>query len=395
MSPVLRTVMATVASLPGSTSAVTGFRSTHTKHCSLPACARTTVVRAALCRTPYGPVRGRSEPVLRECRTQGPGAAARRGSGECPRVRPCGPTGGDAASASVAAELFCPSTVFEETSTMPTYLSPGVYVEEVASGSRPIEGVGTSVAAFVGLAPRGALNAPTLVTNWSQYVAEFGEFTEGYYLAHSVYGFFNNGGTVCLRGPRRRHRGRPGRSGHADGATAAAAPAPRRGHRPERQALTAGEPVKRSAASRSARSPAHGPGLGRGHRRPGRRGRQGRRRRGPLHAGGQGRRQGRRDLRRLGAARRPARSYVITQVQASAPRSIIRGGGRLRHAGPPDNQTVQVADRGPAGRRARPAGAERRGARCRRARTSATPPTAPASAAWRRSTRSPWSRSPT
>ena len=34
---------------------------------------------------------------------------------------------------------------------MPSYLSPGVYVEEVASGSRPIEGVGTSVAAFVGL----------------------------------------------------------------------------------------------------------------------------------------------------------------------------------------------------------------------------------------------------
>ena len=38
---------------------------------------------------------------------------------------------------------------------MPSYLSPGVYVEEVASGSRPIEGVGTSVAAFVGLAPTG------------------------------------------------------------------------------------------------------------------------------------------------------------------------------------------------------------------------------------------------
>ena len=35
---------------------------------------------------------------------------------------------------------------------MPTYLSPGVYVEEVDSGSRPIEGVGTAVAAFVGLA---------------------------------------------------------------------------------------------------------------------------------------------------------------------------------------------------------------------------------------------------
>ncbi|MGW2836698.1 phage tail sheath family protein [Streptomyces sp. NPDC001493] len=80
---------------------------------------------------------------------------------------------------------------------MPSYLSPGVYVEEVASGSRPIEGVGTSVAAFVGLAPSGPLNEPTLVTNWSQYVASFGEFTDGYYLAHSVYGFFNNGGSAA------------------------------------------------------------------------------------------------------------------------------------------------------------------------------------------------------
>ncbi|MFE7553673.1 phage tail sheath subtilisin-like domain-containing protein [Streptomyces gardneri] len=80
---------------------------------------------------------------------------------------------------------------------MPTYLSPGVYVEEVASGSRPIEGVGTSVAAFVGLSPVGPLDEPVLVTNWSQYVAAFGDFTDGYYLAHSVYGFFNNGGTAA------------------------------------------------------------------------------------------------------------------------------------------------------------------------------------------------------
>ncbi|MFJ9431583.1 phage tail sheath family protein [Streptomyces sp. NPDC101490] len=80
---------------------------------------------------------------------------------------------------------------------MPTYLSPGVYVEEVASGSRPIEGVGTSVAAFVGLAPEGPLDEPVLVTNWSQFVASFGAFTEGYHLAHSVYGFFNNGGSAA------------------------------------------------------------------------------------------------------------------------------------------------------------------------------------------------------
>jgi phage tail sheath protein FI len=80
---------------------------------------------------------------------------------------------------------------------MPSYLSPGVYVEEVARGARPIEGVGTSVAAFIGLAPKGPLNEPVLVTNWSQYVAAFGDFTEDYFLAHSVYGFFNNGGSTC------------------------------------------------------------------------------------------------------------------------------------------------------------------------------------------------------
>jgi phage tail sheath protein FI len=49
---------------------------------------------------------------------------------------------------------------------MPNYLSPGVYVEEIQAGSRPIEGVGTAVAAFVGLAERGPFNTPTLVSNW-------------------------------------------------------------------------------------------------------------------------------------------------------------------------------------------------------------------------------------
>ncbi|MCA1702728.1 MAG: phage tail sheath subtilisin-like domain-containing protein [Actinobacteria bacterium] len=77
---------------------------------------------------------------------------------------------------------------------MPTYLSPGVYVEEVDSGSRPIEGVGTAVAAFAGFAEAGPFNTPTLVSNWSQFTSTFGAFIEGAYLAHSVYGYFSNGG---------------------------------------------------------------------------------------------------------------------------------------------------------------------------------------------------------
>ncbi|MFF4369382.1 phage tail sheath family protein [Streptomyces sp. NPDC001594] len=77
---------------------------------------------------------------------------------------------------------------------MPNYLSPGVYVEEVSSGSKPIEGVGTAVCAFVGFTEKGPVNAPTLVTNWTQFVSHFGEFTEDSYLPHSVYGYFLNGG---------------------------------------------------------------------------------------------------------------------------------------------------------------------------------------------------------
>jgi uncharacterized protein len=87
---------------------------------------------------------------------------------------------------------------------MPEYLSPGVYIEEVNSGPRPIEGVGTAMAAFVGFAPSGPANTPMLVTSWQQYVDTFGALEEGgsrnphmdkAYLSHSVYGYFNNGGT--------------------------------------------------------------------------------------------------------------------------------------------------------------------------------------------------------
>jgi phage tail sheath protein FI len=85
----------------------------------------------------------------------------------------------------------------------PTYLSPGVYIEEVDRGTKPIEAVGTAVAAFVGYSERadddGAslLGKPTLVTNWSQYVKKFGGFIKGAYMPDSVYGYFNNGGGNC------------------------------------------------------------------------------------------------------------------------------------------------------------------------------------------------------
>jgi len=80
---------------------------------------------------------------------------------------------------------------------MPNYLSPGVYVEEVSSGVKPIAGVGTAVGAFIGLAEKGIIGKAILVTNWSQYVSEFGGFIPSAYLAYAVYNFFAEGGTSC------------------------------------------------------------------------------------------------------------------------------------------------------------------------------------------------------
>src|SRR6185312_1452957 len=88
---------------------------------------------------------------------------------------------------------------------MPTYLTPGVYVEEVSSGNKPIEGVATAVAAFVGLLPGGPINKPMRISNWTQFSniytdpehPENGPFMEGSYTAHSVYGYFQNGGSIA------------------------------------------------------------------------------------------------------------------------------------------------------------------------------------------------------
>ncbi len=80
-----------------------------------------------------------------------------------------------------------------------SYLSPGVYVEEVDRGSKPIAAVGTNTVGFLGESSKGPQNEAVLVTNWSQFVKTFGDFKEcSTHLAHAVYGFFNNGGSRCF-----------------------------------------------------------------------------------------------------------------------------------------------------------------------------------------------------
>lgn len=80
---------------------------------------------------------------------------------------------------------------------MPIHLSPGVYIEEIEVGAKPIEGISTSTAGFLGEAERGP-TLPTLVTSWLEYQRIFGSyFGNDKYLPYSVDGFFKNGGQKC------------------------------------------------------------------------------------------------------------------------------------------------------------------------------------------------------
>ena len=88
---------------------------------------------------------------------------------------------------------------------MAEYLSPGVYVEEFESGGKPMEGVSTSTAGFIGLAERGPVEGvPQLVTNFSDFRRTYGgylsenEFGEYRFLAYAVEHFFINGGSRCF-----------------------------------------------------------------------------------------------------------------------------------------------------------------------------------------------------
>src|SRR5215510_15888155 len=84
---------------------------------------------------------------------------------------------------------------------MPEYLSPGVYVEEVDTGNKPIEGVATSTVGFIGICERGPVK-PTLVTSFSEYKRMFGSYfrdgAQDRYLTYAVEGFFQNGGKRCF-----------------------------------------------------------------------------------------------------------------------------------------------------------------------------------------------------
>jgi len=100
-----------------------------------------------------------------------------------------------------------------------SYLTPGVYVEEVPARSGTLSAGATAVAAFVGFTEKYPSDPtdpdglkPRLVTSWSDYESKYGGFVQGAMLPYSVYGYFNNGGSVAyiVRIPNRGKSEEPG-----------------------------------------------------------------------------------------------------------------------------------------------------------------------------------------
>jgi uncharacterized protein len=86
-----------------------------------------------------------------------------------------------------------------EGAAMPVQLSyPGVYIQEIPSGSRAITGAATAIAAFVGRASRGAVDIPVPIGSYPEFERVFGGLWRESGLGYAVRDYYLNGGSNAL-----------------------------------------------------------------------------------------------------------------------------------------------------------------------------------------------------
>lgn len=88
---------------------------------------------------------------------------------------------------------------------MAGYKAPGVYVQDITSGSQNIEQASSSVGILIGYTKNGLINVAQKITSWTEFIAKYANgldtpFSEDNYLPYAVYGFFNNGGNELYIG---------------------------------------------------------------------------------------------------------------------------------------------------------------------------------------------------
>lgn len=82
---------------------------------------------------------------------------------------------------------------------MPSYNAPGVYIQDVVSGSQTIDQLSSSIGMLIGVAKSGIVNVAQKIGSWTEYIEKYANgletpFDANSYLPYAVYGFFQNGG---------------------------------------------------------------------------------------------------------------------------------------------------------------------------------------------------------
>lgn len=81
---------------------------------------------------------------------------------------------------------------------VPAISYPGVYIQEVPTGSHTIVGVATSITAFIGRTLRGPVNTPIITTSYADFEQTFGGSWSQSYLPDAVRDFYMNGGAQAV-----------------------------------------------------------------------------------------------------------------------------------------------------------------------------------------------------
>lgn len=79
------------------------------------------------------------------------------------------------------------------------YKAPGVYVQDVVSGSQSITQASSSVGVMIGVTRSGVIGVAQKIGSWTEFIAKYANgldtpFLENSYLPYAVHGFFTNGG---------------------------------------------------------------------------------------------------------------------------------------------------------------------------------------------------------
>ena len=82
---------------------------------------------------------------------------------------------------------------------MASYKAPGVYVQDIVSGSQSISQASSSVGVLIGTARSGKVGVAQKVGSWTEFISKYANgldtpFSTDSYLAYAVHGFFTNGG---------------------------------------------------------------------------------------------------------------------------------------------------------------------------------------------------------